>query len=116
MRRVRQQHLLCQKEKFTFLQPSFGKLACIHNKLTYTGEEQTGVDINPSYAGTLTGHKATEAGTYTARASLNKGYIWSDGTTEDKDIVWTIAKADRDGPRGLRGICQRRKVPTMAVY
>ena len=73
------------------------------NKLTYTGEEQTGVDINPSYAGTLTGHKATEAGTYTARASLNKGYIWSDGTTEDKDIVWTIAKADRDGPRGLRG-------------
>ena len=72
------------------------------NKLTYTGEEQTGVDINPSYAGTLTGHKATEAGTYTARASLNKGFIWSDGTTEDKNIVWTIDKADRDGPRGLR--------------
>ena len=78
------------------------KTSVYSKKLTYTGEEQTGVDINPSYAGTLTGHKATEAGTYTARASLNKGYIWSDGTTEDKDIVWTIAKADRDGPRGLR--------------
>lgn len=70
-------------------------------KLTYTGEEQTGVVINPSYAGTLTGHKATEVGTYTATASLKKGYSWSDGTTEDKNIVWTIAKADRDGPRGL---------------
>ena len=78
------------------------KTSVYSKKLTYTGEEQTGVVIDPSYAGTLTGHKATEAGTYTARASLNKGYIWPDGTTEDKDIVWTIAKADRDGPRGLR--------------
>ena len=77
-------------------------------KLTYNGEEQTGVYLHDVYGGgssvgTLTGHKATEAGTYTARASLNKGYIWSDGTTEDKNIVWTIAKADRDGPRGLGG-------------
>jgi len=76
--------------------------------LTYNGEEQTGVYLHDKYGGgssvgTLTGHKATEAGTYTARASLNKGYIWSDGTTEDKNIVWTIAKADRDGPRGLSG-------------
>ena len=78
------------------------KTSVYSKKLTYTGEEQTGVVINPSYAGTLTGHKATEAGTYTARASLNKGFIWSDGTTEDKNIVWTIDKADRDGPRGLR--------------
>ena len=77
-------------------------------KLTYNGEEQTGVYLHDVYGGgssvgTLTGHKATEAGTYTARASLNKGYIWSDGTTEDKNIVWTIAKADRDGPRQLAG-------------
>ena len=77
-------------------------------KLTYNGEEQTGVYLHDVYGGgssvgTLTGHKATEAGTYTARASLNKGYIWPDGTTEDKNIVWTIAKADRDGPRGLGG-------------
>ena len=76
--------------------------------LTYNGEEQTGVYLHDKYGGgssvgTLTGHKATEAGTYTARASLNKGYIWSDGTTEDKNIVWTIAKADRDGPRQLAG-------------
>ena len=87
-----------------YISPAKLRKTSVHsNKLTYTGEEQTGVDINPSYAGTLTGHKATEAGTYTARASLNKGFIWSDGTTEDKNIVWTIAKADRDGPRQLAG-------------
>ena len=79
------------------------KTSVYSKKLTYTGEEQTGVVINPSYAGTLTGHQATEAGTYTATASLKKGYSWSDGTTEDKYIVWTIAKADRDGPRQLAG-------------
>ena len=87
-----------------YISPAELRKTRVHsNKLTYTGEEQTGVYINPSYAGTLTGHKATEAGTYTARASLNKGFIWSDGTTEDKNIVWTIAKADRDGPRQLAG-------------
>lgn len=80
------------------------KTSVYSRKLTYNGEEQTGVDINPSYAGTLTGHQATEAGTYTATASLKKGYSWSDGTTEDKYIVWTIAKADRDGPRQLAGV------------
>jgi len=65
-------------------------------KRTYTGEEQTGVFIDPNYAGTVTGNKATEAGTYTARVSLKKGYSWSDGSTEDREIVWSIAKADRD--------------------
>ena len=79
------------------------KTGVVFPELTYTGKEQIGVRLNPSKAGTLTGHKATEAGTYTARASLNKGYCWSNGTTEDKDIVWTIAKADRDGPRQLAG-------------
>ena len=91
-----------------YISPATLRIANVYSKkLTYNGEEQTGVYLNDVYGGgssigTLTGHKATEAGTYTARASLNKGYIWSDGTTEDKDIVWTIDKADRDGPRGLR--------------
>ena len=91
-----------------YISPATLRIANVYSKkLTYNGEEQTGVYLNDVYGGgssigTLTGHKATEAGTYTARASLNKGYIWSDGTTEDKDVVWTIAKADRDGPRGLR--------------
>ena len=92
-----------------YISPATLRIAKVYSKkLTYNGEEQTGVYLNDKYGGgssvgTLTGHKATEAGTYTARASLNKGYIWSDGTTEDKDIVWTIDKADRDGPRQLAG-------------
>ena len=91
-----------------YISPATLRIANVYSKkLTYNGEEQTGVYLHDVYGGgssigTLTGHKATEAGTYTARASLNKGYIWSDGTTEDKNIVWTIDKADRDGPRGLR--------------
>lgn len=91
-----------------YISPATLLIAKVYSKkLIYNGEEQTGVYLHDVYGGgssvgTLTGHKATEAGTYTARASLNKGYIWSDGTTEDKNIVWTIDKADRDGPRGLR--------------
>ena len=92
-----------------YISPATLLIAKVYSKkLTYNGEEQTGVYLTDMYGGgssvgTLTGHKATEAGTYTAKASLNKGYIWSDGTTEDKEIVWTIAKADRDGPRQLAG-------------
>lgn len=93
-----------------YISPATLRIANVYSKkLTYNGEEQTGVYLTDMYGGgssvgTLTGHQATEAGTYTAKASLNKGYIWSDGTTEDKEIVWTIAKADRDGPRQLAGI------------
>jgi len=92
-----------------YISPATLRIANVYSKkLTYNGEEQTGVYLHDVYGGgssvgTLTGHKATEAGTYTARASLNKGFIWSDGTTEDKNIVWTIDKADRDGPRQLVG-------------
>lgn len=98
-----------------YISPATLRIANVYSKkLTYNGEEQTGVYLNDVYGGgssigTLTGHKATEAGTYTARASLNKGYIWSDGTTEDKDIVWTIDKADRDGPRQLAGAMPTKK-------
>lgn len=93
-----------------YISPATLRIANVYSKkLTYNGEEQTGVYLHDVYGGgssigTLTGHKATEAGTYTAKASLKKGFIWSDGTTEDKDIVWTIAKADRDGPRQLAGV------------
>ena len=70
-----------------YISPATLRIANVYSKkLTYNGEEQTGVYLHDVYGGgssigTLTGHKATEAGTYTARASLNKGYIWSDGTT-----------------------------------
>ena len=41
----------------------------------------------------------TNAGTYAMIASLsNRDYIWSDGTTEDKQISWTIGKYQRLTP------------------
>lgn len=92
-----------------YISPATLRIANVYSKkLTYNGEEQTGVYLTDKYGGgssvgTLIGHQATEAGTYTATASLNKGYIWPDGTTGDKEIEWTIAKADRDGPRQLAG-------------
>ena len=57
--------------------------------LIYTGEEQTGVHEGTGY--TLTGHTGTNAGTYTATATLDSGYCWLDGTTAPKQIFWSIA-------------------------
>jgi hypothetical protein len=43
---------------------------------------------------TLTGNTGTNAGDYTVTTVLSAGYIWSDGTTEDKTIDWNIAKKE----------------------
>lgn len=59
--------------------------------LTYNGQEQTGVVSKVGY--TLANATATDAGTYTATATLNKGYEWSDGSTGAVEVKWTIAKA-----------------------
>ncbi|MCR4584518.1 MAG: Ig-like domain-containing protein, partial [Lachnospiraceae bacterium] len=58
--------------------------------LVYNGHVQTGVAVGTGY--TLTGNTATDAGTYTATATLQTGYLWSDGTSEPKMISWSIAK------------------------
>lgn len=58
--------------------------------LTYNAQEQTGVEAARGY--TLTGNTATDAGTYTATATLESGYMWSDHTIAPKSIEWTIAK------------------------
>ena len=68
--------------------------------LKWTGREQTGVEEGTGY--TLTGHKETAVGSYTASAALEPGYVWSDGTTTAKDIPWSIAKAD--GPAAPTGL------------
>ena len=62
-----------------------------NTNLVYNGNPQTGVNEGTGY--TLTDNTATNAGTHTAKATLNAGYKWSDGTTEVKEITWTIAKA-----------------------
>ena len=60
--------------------------------LKYTGSAQTGVAAGTGY--TLSGTtSATNAGTYTAYATPDLNYIWSDGTSAKKTITWSIAKA-----------------------
>ena len=61
--------------------------------LLYTGEEQTGVEEGAGY--TLTGNKGTNADDYTAVATLTDktGTTWDDGSTDDREIPWSIAKA-----------------------
>ncbi|MBQ6265413.1 MAG: hypothetical protein IJK60_08205, partial [Clostridia bacterium] len=55
----------------------------------YKNTEYTGVASGEGYilSGTV---KATDAGEYTATATLNDGYVWSDGTYEAKEISWKI--------------------------
>ncbi|MCR5473725.1 MAG: DUF285 domain-containing protein [Lachnospiraceae bacterium] len=61
--------------------------------LTYNGRMQTGVDGGTGY--TLSGTtSAVNAGSYQATATLQNGYIWSDGTRAAKTINWKINKAD----------------------
>ena len=62
--------------------------------LVYTGSELTGVVASTGYM--LTGNMATDAGEYTALATLAEGYKWSDDTTADKSITWVIAKATNE--------------------
>ena len=59
--------------------------------LVYNGTQQTGVPSGTGY--TLTGNTATNAGDYTATATLQSGYAWSDGSTGNQTIPWSIAKA-----------------------
>lgn len=60
---------------------------------TYNGKEQYGVKptvgVGFSYSGTI---KATDAGAYSATATLDSNHQWSDGTIADVTIPWSIAK------------------------
>jgi subtilisin family serine protease len=61
--------------------------------LVYTGKSQTGVAAGTGY--TVSGGTKTRAGTYTATLRLSdpEHSEWSDGTTADKKVTWSIAKA-----------------------
>ena len=69
----------------------------VTSSLTYNGNVQTATvsSYNPSLV-EVTGITGTDAGTYTATLRLlNKNdYMWSDGTTANKQSSWTIAKAN----------------------
>ena len=63
--------------------------------LTYTGSAQspTWNGYNPEtleIGGVTTG---TNAGSYTATFTPKEGYQWNDGTTEAKEVTWTIGRA-----------------------
>ena len=77
-----------------------------NQNLIYDGSEQIGVSEGEGY--TLTGTtKATDAGNYVATAKLKPGYKWDASNTStmfaDYDVQWTIAKADKDAPVGVKG-------------
>ncbi|MCI7505232.1 MAG: hypothetical protein MSA55_04565 [Coriobacteriaceae bacterium] len=63
--------------------------------LTESREPQRGIAEDEGYE--LSGDiEATEAGDYSATATLLPNYIWDDGTTEPKQIEWKIAEAELD--------------------
>jgi len=59
--------------------------------LIYNGKAQTGVSPADGY--TVTGGSATAAGDHVAKLTLTDGYVWSDGTSGEKSISWSISKA-----------------------
>ena len=62
----------------------------VEKNLVYNGIEQTGVLPGAGY--TVKGNTEKYPGTYHAVVTLDDGYIWSDGTLEDKTIPWSIEK------------------------
>ena len=62
--------------------------------LVYDGSEQTGVAAGNGY--TVENGSATDAGEYTATVKLSDttNTTWADGSTGDKSILWSIAKAE----------------------
>ena len=79
-----------------------------NQNLIYNGKEQVGVE-EEGEGYTLTGTtKATDAGNYVAIAKLKPGYRWDTSNYADSiadyNVNWTIAKADKDAPVGVKGV------------
>ena len=85
--------------------------------LVYNGETQTGVVLPENALFTLTGNTAKNAGEYTATASLlsKRNYIWSDGTSDDKRIEWSIARASVTPPTAVTGLVYNGETQTGVV-
>ena len=63
-------------------------------QFVYDGEAKELLTDTDGKGYTVSDNKKTEAGEYTAVVTLKKGYKWSDGTTEPKNIHWTIKRQD----------------------
>ena len=67
---------------------------------TYDGSAKSVVASNAGY--TLVGNAtATEAGNYTVTVKLNEGYVWSDNSTDDIVINWTIVATEEPFEPGV---------------
>ena len=62
--------------------------------LVYDGTLKTGVATGAGYM--IEGNRATDAGDYTATATLTDGHVWEGGSQAPTNIAWTIAKATYD--------------------
>ena len=88
--------------------------------LVYDGQTQTGVPAGEGY--TLNGNTATNAGNYTATATLNdtSNTWWSDGAMGEKSIQWSIAKQEIAVPTAIAGLVYNKSeqtgVPTGEGY
>ena len=85
--------------------------------LVYNGETQTGVVLPENALFTLTGNTAKNAGEYTATASLlsKRNYVWADGTSDDKRIEWSIARASVTPPTAVTGLVYNGETQTGVV-
>ena len=85
--------------------------------LVYNGETQTGVVLPENALFTLTGNTAKNAGEYTATASLlsKRNYVWADGTSDDKQIAWSIARASVTPPAAVTGLVYNGETQTGVV-
>ncbi len=61
-------------------------------QFVYDGEAKVLLTGGEGY--TVSNNKYFDAGEYTAVVTLNKGYKWSDGTTDPINIAWTIKRQD----------------------
>ena len=61
-------------------------------QFVYDGEAKVLLTDSEGY--TVSNNKYFDAGEYTAVVTLNKGYKWSDGTTDPINIAWTIKRQD----------------------
>ncbi len=69
-------------------------------KLTYNATKQTGITLSDGMMydsrswGTNVKYEAMSAGDYSYRVKLKDGFTWEDGTTDHKEIEWSIAPTD----------------------
>ena len=59
--------------------------------LEFNGQEQVGIEAKTGY--TVTGNTGRNVGIYKATLKLVQDYVWSDGSTEDKEVEWQIIKS-----------------------